>query len=83
MTDLMFTFSALSKVAYLAVRGNTNTDSVKPHTLHVDRTDLPKLKNLCEASHKLFKQIKQNFPLRYFYGVREEPEKRDLQMRIS
>ena len=25
-------------------------------------------KSLCEASHKLFKQIKQNFPLRYFYG---------------
>ena len=24
--------------------------------------------NLCIASHKLFKQIKQNFPLRYFYG---------------
>ena len=26
------------------------------------------LKNLCKASHKLFKQLKQNFPLRYFYG---------------
>ena len=25
-------------------------------------------KSLCEASHKLFKQIKQNFPLRYLYG---------------
>ena len=24
--------------------------------------------NLCVASHKLFKPIKQNFPLRYFYG---------------
>ncbi len=26
------------------------------------------LKSLCVASHKLFRQIKQNFPLRYFYG---------------
>lgn len=24
--------------------------------------------NLCVASHKLFKQIKKNLPLRYFYG---------------
>lgn len=24
--------------------------------------------NLCVVSHKLFKPIKQNFPLRYFYG---------------
>lgn len=24
--------------------------------------------NLCVASHKLFKQIKKYFPLRYFYG---------------
>ena len=26
------------------------------------------LNSLCVASHKFFRQIKQNFPLRYFYG---------------
>ena len=25
-------------------------------------------KNLCKASHNLYKQLKQNFPLHFFYG---------------
>ena len=37
--------------------------------------------NLCVASHKLFKQIKQNFPLRYFYG--ESANAIKIQVRVT
>ena len=37
--------------------------------------------NLCVASHKLFKQIKQNFPLRYFYG--ESANSIKIQVRVT
>ena len=39
------------------------------------------VKSLCEASHKLFKQIKQNFPLRYFYG--ESANAIKIQIRVT
>ena len=29
------------------------------------------MKNLCKAFHKFFKQLKQNFPLKYFIGDNE------------
>ena len=29
------------------------------------------LKSLCKVLHKLFKQLKQNFPLKYFLGDNE------------
>jgi hypothetical protein len=29
------------------------------------------MNNLCKALHKIFKQIKQNLPLRYFWGESE------------
>ena len=37
--------------------------------------------NLCVASHKLFKQIKQSFPLRYFYG--ESANSIKIQVRVT
>lgn len=37
--------------------------------------------NLCVASHKLSKQIKQNFPLRYFYG--ESANAIKIQVRVT
>lgn len=40
---------------------------VKNHVNHIS-LHLQPFCALCVASHKLFKQIKQNFPLRYFYG---------------
>lgn len=35
---------------------------------YVSYLSITHYKQLCEALHKFFKQIKQNFPLRYFYG---------------
>lgn len=44
-------------------------------SFHKRSPDFPKpgrpfihLNSLCEASHKLFKRLKQNFPLKYFLG---------------
>ena len=42
--------------------------SVVSQNLLILRCCFSHLKSLCVASHKLFKQLKQNFPLRYFYG---------------
>ena len=42
--------------------------SVVPQNFLILRCCFSHLKKLCKASHNFFKQIKQNFPLRYFYG---------------